>query len=148
MINLLIDLGVHNLKPITLHCDNVSAMHIAHNPVLHERKKNISIDCHFTRENILEGLLQLQYLPTSQWLADILTKIYLLLSYIHYCPSLVCTFLAQACGGMIIYYIYNLSTPRIQPINLHASRRKFVIHFTLVCYTFCFHLFTFLYSLL
>lgn len=75
MVRLLTELGVTNLLPVTLHCDNQSAIHIAKNPVFHERTKHIDIDCHFTREKVMEGLIQLTYLPTSSQLADVLTKI-------------------------------------------------------------------------
>ena len=75
LVNLLQELGVSNLKPVTLHRDNQSALHIARNPVFHERTKHIEIDCHFTRDKVLEGLLQLSYLPTQSQLADVLTKI-------------------------------------------------------------------------
>lgn len=75
LVRLLEEMGVTNLKPITLHCDNQSALHIARNPVFHERTKHIELDCHFTRDKVLEGLLQLSYLPTQHQLADILTKI-------------------------------------------------------------------------
>ena len=74
-VRLLEDLGVTNLKPVTLHCDNESALSIAHNAVLHDRTKHIEIDYHFTREKVMEGLLQLTYLPTSNQLADVFTKI-------------------------------------------------------------------------
>lgn len=56
-VRLLEELGVSNLQPITLHCDNQSAIHIAKNPVFHERTKHIEIDCHFTRDKVLEGLI-------------------------------------------------------------------------------------------
>ena len=75
LVRLLEELGINNLTPIQLNCDNQSALHIARNPVFHERTKHIEIDCHFTRDKVLEGLLQLTYLPTSDQLADILTKI-------------------------------------------------------------------------
>jgi len=75
LVRLLEELGVSNLKPVQLHCDNQSALHIAKNPVFHERTKHIEIDCHFTRDKVLEGLLQLHYLPTSSQVADVLTKI-------------------------------------------------------------------------
>jgi len=38
LISLLSELGVTNLKPVVLHCDNQSALHIARNPVFHERQ--------------------------------------------------------------------------------------------------------------
>lgn len=75
VVRLLEELGVQNLQPVTLHCDNQSALHIAKNPVFHERTKHIELDCHFTRDKVLEGLLQLTYLPTRSQLADVLTKV-------------------------------------------------------------------------
>ena len=75
VVRLLEELGVGNLKPITLNCDNQSAINIAKNPVYHDKTKHIAIDCHFTRKKVLDGLLQLSYLPTTHQLADILTRI-------------------------------------------------------------------------
>lgn len=75
VVRLLEELGLTSLKHVTLHCDNMSALHIAQNPIYHERTKHLEIDCHFTREKVMEGLLQLTYLPTSSQLADIFTKI-------------------------------------------------------------------------
>uniref|UniRef100_A0A7C9CZQ0 Reverse transcriptase Ty1/copia-type domain-containing protein n=1 Tax=Opuntia streptacantha TaxID=393608 RepID=A0A7C9CZQ0_OPUST len=75
LVSLLNELGVNNLKPVILHCDNQSALHIARNPVFHERTKHIDIDCHFIRDKVMEGLIQLTYLPTEFQLADVLTKI-------------------------------------------------------------------------
>lgn len=74
VIRLLQELDVHDLSPITLFCDNQSGIHIAKNPVFHDRTKHIEIDCHYTRDKVLEGLLKLCHLPTSQQLANILTK--------------------------------------------------------------------------
>ncbi|XP_071729208.1 uncharacterized mitochondrial protein AtMg00810-like [Rutidosis leptorrhynchoides] len=48
LIRLFEELGVTDLKPVTLHCDNQSALHIAKNPIFHERTKHIELDCHFT----------------------------------------------------------------------------------------------------
>lgn len=75
LVRLLEEIGIIDLSPITLYCDNQSAMHIARNPVFHERTKHIDIDCHFTRDKVMEGLLQLFYLPSDQQLADLFTKI-------------------------------------------------------------------------
>lgn len=75
LVRLLHELDVFIDKPITLFCDNQSAIFIGKNPVFHERTKHIDIDCHFTRDKVLEGLLQLSYLPTRNQLADLFTKI-------------------------------------------------------------------------
>lgn len=74
VVRLLKELGIHDLCPVTLHCDNQSALHIARNPVFHDRTKHIELDCHFTREKVLEGLITLTYLPSKLQLADMLTK--------------------------------------------------------------------------
>lgn len=74
MVRLLEELGVSHLQPVTLFCDNKSALQISHNPVLHERMKHIAIDCHFTGEKVLDGLIELAYIPTQQQLADVFAK--------------------------------------------------------------------------
>ena len=56
------ELGVTNLKPVTLHYHNMSTFHIAQNSVYHERTKHIEVNCDFTCEKVMEGLLQLTYL--------------------------------------------------------------------------------------
>lgn len=48
LVRLLEELGVTDLKPITLHRDNQSALYITKNLVFHERTKHIELDCHFT----------------------------------------------------------------------------------------------------
>ena len=65
MVRLLNNLGIDNLKPVTLNCDNMSAIYIAKNPVYYDRTKHIEINCHFTREKVLEGLLMLSFHPLN-----------------------------------------------------------------------------------
>ena len=75
LVRLLEEVGVSSLRPVTLYCDNQSAIYIGRNPVFHKRTKHIEIDCHFTRDKVMEGLLQLSYLPTEHQVADVLTKV-------------------------------------------------------------------------
>lgn len=53
---LLKDMGLKDLPPAVLKCDNMVAIFIAANPVLHERTKHVEIDCHFIREMIILAL--------------------------------------------------------------------------------------------
>uniref|UniRef100_A0A2N9IU69 Integrase catalytic domain-containing protein n=1 Tax=Fagus sylvatica TaxID=28930 RepID=A0A2N9IU69_FAGSY len=71
---LLQDLGIDCSTAVPIHCDNRSAIQIAHNDVFHERTKHIEIDCHFVRHHLLQGTLQLRSVSSQDQLADIFTK--------------------------------------------------------------------------
>lgn len=72
---LLSDMGIQSSKPITLHCDNQAAMHIAANPVFHERTKHIEVDCHFVRHQVQSKVIQTVYVRSCDQLADLFTKV-------------------------------------------------------------------------
>ena len=68
------ELGILTSEPMKVFCDNQSAISIAKNLVHHNRTKHVEIDRHFIKEKIENGTVSLLYTPTSQQIADILTK--------------------------------------------------------------------------
>ncbi|CAL8993798.1 unnamed protein product [Prunus brigantina] len=71
---LLTELGFKPGKPMELHCDNKSAIDIAHNPVQHDRTKHVEVDRHFIKEKIEKKIIRLPFVKSEDQLADILTK--------------------------------------------------------------------------
>lgn len=59
---------------LTVYEDNQGAIALAKNPEFHKRTKHIDIRYHFVREKVESGDVELQYCPTQDMLADIVTK--------------------------------------------------------------------------
>lgn len=59
---------------ISLKGDNQGSIALAHNPVYHARTKHIDIQHHCIRDELTAGRINLQYIPTSEMVADGLTK--------------------------------------------------------------------------
>lgn len=54
--------------------DNQGSIALAHNPVFHARTKHIDIQHHYIRDEVAAGRIDLQYIPTSEMVADGMTK--------------------------------------------------------------------------
>ena len=72
--SLLRDIVVDISDPMTLYCDNQTAIFIIDNPISHERTKHIEVDCHFLRDLLMKKHIITTYLCSDNQLGDILTK--------------------------------------------------------------------------
>eukprot|EP00253_Pinus_taeda_P027440 PITA_27440 len=71
---LLVNLFRRNMEVTKIMCDNQSCIKLSENPVFHDRSKHIDIRCHFVRDYVQRGVVQLSYTPTGEQVADIFTK--------------------------------------------------------------------------
>ncbi|CAL1380386.1 unnamed protein product [Linum trigynum] len=123
LIFLLQDLGVVHSAPSSLYCDNQSALHIAENPIFHERTKHIKLDCHLIREKIQQGIIRTAYVPSSSQLADLFTKPLGPCSFSALCSKLALHNLCSpACGGVIREEEPSSSPDPLAKQLLHSSQ--------------------------
>ncbi|KAH8241673.1 hypothetical protein KR038_004769, partial [Drosophila bunnanda] len=61
-------------KPIKILEDNQGCISIASNPSCHKRSKHIDIKYHFSREQIENNIISIEYIPSEKQLADLFTK--------------------------------------------------------------------------
>ncbi|XP_020229073.1 uncharacterized protein LOC109810098 [Cajanus cajan] len=71
---LLTELGASQQEATTMFCDNQAALHIAMNPVFHERMKHVEMDCYFVPERVQSGEIMPTKIWTKEQVADMFTK--------------------------------------------------------------------------
>jgi hypothetical protein len=71
---LLEDFGISISMSTPLLSDSTGAISIARDPVKYELTKYIGVDAHFTRSQVQDGVVTLQYVPSELQLTDFFTK--------------------------------------------------------------------------
>lgn len=71
---LLVGLSRQRMEATIVYCDNQSCIKLSENPMFHDKSKHIDIQCHFIRDCVQRGAVQLQCVPTEEQVADILMK--------------------------------------------------------------------------
>lgn len=71
---LLVYFGVPVMGPTTLLFDSTCAISIARDPMKHELTKHIGVDASYTRSQVQEGVLALQFVPSELQIANFFTK--------------------------------------------------------------------------
>ena len=72
--SLLGDISFVQKEPTVIKEDNQGTIALSRNPKYHPRTKHIDIKYHFIRDKVEKKELVLEYCPTEQMLADLLTK--------------------------------------------------------------------------
>ena len=68
------DIQVNYEEPISILCDNTSAISISKNLVMHSKTKHILIKYYFLREHVTEKHVKLEFVGTKEHVAEIFTK--------------------------------------------------------------------------
>ena len=72
--NLYKELGYEQTEPMLIRGDNQGSMSIAEDPQFHKRTKHFNVKVHYIREKIKEKTIKVEYCPTAEMIADIMTK--------------------------------------------------------------------------
>ena len=86
---LLIEVGIGFIQPITIRVENQSAIKLAENPVQHQRSKHIDIRYMRIQEEIKNGNIKVTYVPTGENIADLLTKSATYVQFSNNLPGLI-----------------------------------------------------------
>jgi hypothetical protein len=70
----LTDIQVEYDEPISIYCDNTSAINISNNPIMQSKMKHIPIKYHFVREQVAKNNIRVEYVGTREQVAYIFKK--------------------------------------------------------------------------
>ncbi|GJY87396.1 cysteine-rich receptor-like protein kinase 8 [Tanacetum coccineum] len=65
LVSLLKDLGIKDIQPVDMLCDNQATLYIAANLVFHAKTKHIEVDSHFVRDQMKARLINPSYVHTK-----------------------------------------------------------------------------------
>ena len=67
-------IGYPQWTTTVIHCDNMGAISLIHNPVFHSHTKHIDVKHHYVRDHIKAQDISFEYVPMALNFADLLTK--------------------------------------------------------------------------
>lgn len=59
------ELGFNSQGPMSLYCDNKATIGIVHNPIQHDKTKNIEVDMHFIKEKVQSKKICIPFVKTK-----------------------------------------------------------------------------------
>ena len=72
--SMLSDLQMQEIETTLILCDNQEVIKLANNLIFPKRTKHVDVHCHFIRQLVEDGSIELQYCPTEDQTVNILTK--------------------------------------------------------------------------
>ena len=75
--------------PITIFEDNKGTIALSQNSVLHKRSRHIHVRYHFVRNQVNLSHVELVYIPTTENIADIMTKCLTLKTHMYLCSKML-----------------------------------------------------------
>nr|KYP65239.1 hypothetical protein KK1_011471 [Cajanus cajan] len=72
--NLLHELQVPNIRTPQIYCDNLSAVLLATNPILHSKTKHFELELFFVKDKVQKREISVQHIPSLEQTTNIFTK--------------------------------------------------------------------------
>ena len=74
LMRMLSDMQMQQTEPTPMLCDNQGVIKLDKNLVFHECTKHIDVQCHFIKQLVEDGYIELQYCLTKDQTTNIFTK--------------------------------------------------------------------------